>query len=451
MMDELNLSTIPIEPGVYFFRSAQGKILYIGKAANLRTRLRSYFRTSANLDSAKRKMLEEARRVTCTTTDSPIEALILEAKLIKEKQPPYNVHLRDDKRYFFIGFTREDCSRVFVTHQPTAPGVATDFVGPFTDGVAIKRTLKLLRRVFPYRTHKGLPRTCLQYDMGLCPIPSGIVPPSKKTVLACRRNIRAIKQVLEGDADKLIKRLEREMRRASRDEDFELARKRRDEVSGLLRVLDHRNVLTDEQRHDITVDDIPATIRRLMRGQTPHKDGRGETSTIQRIEGYDIANLQDGKAATGSMVVFTNGVPVSDEYKQCRIKTVKGSNDVKMIAEVLSRRVRHTDWREPDLIVIDGGKPQLNAALAALKNSRWDRGSRPIEVQPQGSPRLDLSGPSGPLVLALAKRDEEIYLPGRSKPLKLKKSHPFLLLLMHVRDEAHRFARRYHHRLRDYR
>lgn len=427
IMKPPNFSTIPTDPGIYFFRSEKGRhgrILYIGKAANLRSRLRSYFRASAALEPAKRRMLAEARAITWEITDSPIAALIFEAKIIKEKQPPYNVHLRDDKRYFYVGITREDCARVLVTHQPSTPGEATDFIGPFTEGVALKRTLKLLRRVFPYRTHKGYPRKCLQFDMGICPVPPGIDPPSRQTVRTAAQNIRAIRQVLNGDAEKLIRRLEREMRREAKEEDFEAAATLRDQVRGLLRVLDHRNVLEDERRHDITEEDVPATIRRLL--------PEGSRADAMRIEGYDIANLQDGKAATGSMVVFEQGVPVSDQYKKFKIKTVKGSNDVAMLREVLGRRSKH-DWPLPDIMLIDGGLPQVNAVTAELTD--W----------------LARMGTSAPLILGLAKREEEIIIHGRAKPLKLRRAHPFLLLLMHVRDEAHRFARRYHHHLRDYR
>src|SRR3989344_1274634 len=439
-----DFATIPDVPGVYFFhaprqaplrsgRDKRGKgsdILYIGKAANLRTRLRSYFRDGAALEPAKRKMLKEATRVTWEVTDSPIAALILEAKLVKTKQPPYNVTLRDDKKYFYVGFTREGCGRVFLTHQPHAPGEAAVFIGPFTDGRAIKTTLRLLRKVFPYRTHKGYPRRCLQFDMGLCPVPPGIDPPSRQTITTCARNVRALKQILQGDADTLLRQLEREMKRDAREQHYEVAAGRRDEAAGLLRVLEHRHVLEDEQRHDLSAADIPTTIRGIL----PRNQQRttNNQQPLQRIEGYDIANLADGKAATGSMVVFTRGVPDSDEYRQFRIKSVKGANDVAMLREVLRRRVRN-DWPLPDLILIDGGRPQVNAVVTELKD--W----------------LARMGASAPAIIGLAKREEEIIIPGRTKPLKLKKSDPFLLLLMHVRDEAHRFARRYHHKLRDYR
>lgn len=420
-MDAPDFTTIPQDPGVYFFLGSRGKILYIGKAANLRSRLRSYFRKSATLDAGKQQMIDEAQRITWEITESPVAALILEAKLVKENQPPHNVHLRDDKKYFYVGITRGDCARVFLTHQPHAPGEAAEFIGPFTEGRAIKRTLKLLRRVFPYRTHKDFPKKCLQYDMELCPVPPGIHPPSSKTKRECRRNIRALKQVLSGDAEKVLRRLEREMKRAAREEDFELAKKRRDEIRGLMRVLEHRNVLEDEQRHDVEIDDIPATIRRLL----PNNE------RLNRIEGYDIANLAEGRAATGSMVVFEKGVPASEEYKQFKIQTVKGANDVAMLREVLKRR-SNNDWKLADLMLIDGGKPQVNAVVDELAD--W----------------LDRLGEAAPAVIGLAKRDEEIIIPGRPKPLRLKKSDPFLLMLMHVRDEAHRFARRYHHKLRDY-
>src|SRR3989344_6285150 len=212
----------PQKPGVYFFLDKNRKILYIGKATNLRSRLQSYFRKNAERETSKRAMLEKVTRCKIQITNSDIEALILEADLIKKYRPPYNVLLRDDKNYFFVGFTRETFPRIFLTHQPLTPNPHTltpFYIGPFTEGQAIKRTLKLLRHVFPYATHRGTPTHCLFYDLGLCPIPKK--PPTDHKQLTTlkqeyKRNIRKIQEVLTGRHTGLIAKLSREMAAAAK-------------------------------------------------------------------------------------------------------------------------------------------------------------------------------------------------------------------------------------------
>ncbi|MBI4134344.1 MAG: GIY-YIG nuclease family protein [Candidatus Terrybacteria bacterium] len=406
----------PLLPGVYFFKDRRSRILYIGKATNLRSRLRSYFAPAVDLPPAKRALLREAKRLTWQTTANDIEALIEEARLVKARRPKYNVLLRDDKNYFFVGFTKEALPCVLLTHQPKKDN---HYLGPFTDGGAIKRTLRLLRRIFPYATHPGFPKRCLEYDLGLCPIEptTSDKQPTEMFVKQYRKNIRAIKEVLTGKRQTLLHRLVREMRRAAAANDFETAAKRRDEIRGLERVFAHRNIV-NRREHLLALSDIPRALRQHL-GEPP-----------ARVEGYDIANLARGKAATGSMVVFTNGKPDPAAYRQFRIRNVRGANDVAMLAEVLRRRLNHPEWPPPDLVLIDGGKPQFNTAHTVL--NAWATRKRI----------------STPVVLGLAKRLEELYLPGRATPLRLSKRQPFLQLLMHVRDEAHRFARRYHMRLR---
>lgn len=414
-MIKINLVRFPQKPGVYFFRDQRGKIIYIGKAARIRNRLRSYFAESADLSPAKRSLLKDAWKITWQIAASDIEALILEARLIKKYRPRYNVLLRDDKNYFFVGFTKEKLPRVFLTHQ-TAQQSAM-YLGPFTEGRPIKTTLRLLRRIFPYATHDGFPKRCLEYELGLCPIPPDVADPDAVFIRQYQHNIRALKDVLSGKRQALLKRLTQEMKAAAKGEDFKTAARRRDEVRGLKRVFDHSHVLNGEKIHYIERADIPIEVRRLL-GRKP----------LKRIEGYDIANLAHGRAAAGSMVVFTNGRPDRNEYRQFRIKTVPGANDVAMLQEVLRRRLRN-DWPLPELIMVDGGRAQLNAALAIMNHE--------LRIKNKGI-----------VVIALAKQSEEIYVPGLVEPLHLPKDYPFLQFLMHLRDEAHRFARRYHFRLR---
>src|SRR3989344_4633667 len=433
----VNVSKAPRKPGVYFFLDRKGKILYIGKAANLRLRLQSYFRASANLEPAKQAMISKVSGFKFKVTSSDIEALILEAQLIKKHRPPYNVLFRDDKTYLSVGFTKEIFTRVVLVRRNTEG--LEPVIGPFTDASALKQTLKLLRRVFPYATHKGFPKHCLWRDLGLCPIPKQ--KPANSNQLSdlkkeYRRDIKNLQAVLKGEKTGLLSKLKKEMAQAAKRHDFEKAAKIRDEIGGLERVFQHRFVVSNRWQiadREKLINDLPRTLQQLLPKRWPW-----------RIEGYDISNIQ-GTSATGSMIVFRCArinanaqsanqckyMPDKSQYRKFRIKTVKGANDVAMMQEVLSRRLSHREWPAPDIILVDGGKPQINAALAVLKDlniedRRWK-----------------------PTVLALAKKREEIYVPNKKEPIGLPQNHPFRLLLMHVRDEAHRFARAYHHKLRE--
>jgi len=419
----------PQKPGVYFFLDKNRKILYIGKATNLRSRLQSYFRKNAERETSKRAMLEKVTRCKIQITNSDIEALILEADLIKKYRPPYNVLLRDDKNYFFVGFTRETFPRIFLTHQPPPPNPYTlnpIYIGPFTDGDAIKQTMKLLRHVFPYTTHQKIQKHCLFFDLGLCPLPktSGSWEQNKTFIREYQKNIQSIRAMLEGRRTGLVTQLQREMTIAARKEDFERATKLHNQISWLERIFEHRTVVAGFLKREPGVgllDNLPVALRAVLLKTNPEQ---------WRIEGYDISNIQ-GTAATGSMVVFRGMVPNKNEYRKFKIKTVRGANDVAMIKEVLTRRFQHPEWQIPDIILIDGGKPQLNAAREVVISS-WQIGD----------------GKKKSVILALAKREEEIYLPNKKRPFRLPNDHPFRLLLMYVRDESHRFARTYHHKLR---
>ena len=417
-------------PGVYFFRSAGGDILYIGKAANLRARLSSYFLKSAALEAAKRRMMHESERITWQKTESEIEALLLEASLIKKHLPPYNIVMRDDKQYLFVGFTKETFPRIFFTHQPVAfaqtqnskrksksynSKVKTEFIGPFTEGYAVKRLLRSLRRIFPYCTCKEKHlRRCQQAELGLC---FGFCclknyQPIKEERAQYQKNIRYLKNVLGGRQQQLLKQLQIAMRRASKRQDFEAAARLRDQAYALERIFAHRHTLKKE--YAIENQKGLRELMMLLRLQ----------KIPDRIEGYDISNIQ-GNFAVGSMVVFADGIADKNAYRKFRIRTVHGANDTAMMREVLSRRLKHLEWTLPDIMLIDGGKPQLNAALHALRATN-------LAVQP-------------PNVIAIAKREEKLYTPNKKTPFKLKEMPTALLyLLQQIRDEAHRFAISYY-------
>lgn len=452
---------IPISAGVYIFRR-NTLPLYIGKAANLRQRLASYFRERAELPMKIQRMLEEATRLETIETASEIEALIKEAELIKKYRPKYNLLMRDDKSYFYIGITKEPFPRIFITHEPRQVLRITNktelrttktyreqfrnsknfvirrsarYIGPFTSGSALKSALKLLRRIFPFctcgRPHK---RPCLNSEIGRCPgycctivASSRQLPATSKRRSEYRKNIRNIVAVLSGDRTRLVGRLKREMKEAVKKERYEEAARLRDALFGLEDVFAHRQVLhTPEARLPDGQAHYPWPVI-LGKLQALLKTKRD----ISRIEGYDISNIS-GTGATGSMVVFTNGLPDKSQYRKFRIRTVAGSNDVAMLKEVLARRFKHSEWQQPNLLVIDGGKGQLNTALGVIR--RLKAKSQKLKA---------------PIVTALAKR-EEILFTEKGQTIYLQRHDPTMLhLFQRVRDESHRFARAYHHKLRE--
>lgn len=403
-------------PGVYVFRRGSTP-LYIGKAENLKKRLASYFRNSSLLPAKLQHMLGEATRLETIKTASEVEALIREAELIKKYRPKYNVTMRDDKNYFYVGITDDTFPRLFVTHQPRKNQYLR-YLGPFTSGKALTSTLRLLRRVFPYCTCKTLhARPCLSSQIGRCPgyccTKSG--EGSRRAYL---KNIERIVSVLSGKRTKLTVALMREMRRAAAQERFEEAARLRDTLEGLRQVFSHSPLLErSETRH------AWQTVRQKL------KSLLGITKPLRRVEGYDISNIS-GREATGSLVVFTDGAPDKDQYRKFRIRTVQGSNDVAMLKEVIKRRLAHAEWPMPGLMVVDGGKPQLGAALSVLRE-------------------FGMGGTVRPLVTALAKREETLYT-GKGGMIHLKKGDPMLLhFFQRIRDESHRFAKRYHHKRRE--
>lgn len=423
------LKKLPSFPGVYIFRDAKRRPLYIGKAANLKTRLYAYFRTESKHKPRIAKLIAEAISLQIIKTDSAIEALVQEASLIKRLRPKYNIIMRDDKNYLFVIITKEDFPRIILTHQPNTLHQKTEVVGPFTDAAALKSALKILRRAFPYCTckkmHQGL---CLGAELGKClgvccakalPISKG----RTQIINEYRQNIRTIVEILKGRKLADLKRqLKHKMVRAAQGTKYEKAAQLRNQLFDLEAIRLHRPVVHLEKKdNQERWKVLEIKIKTMLAAER----------TIARVEAYDISNLF-GIAATGSMVVFMNGVSAKSEYRKFRIKTVQGANDVAMIAEIVDRRFRHKDWLSPDLIVLDGGKPQLSAALKAL---------REFKIQ-------DLKFRI-PVVTALAKHDEELFIAGCKNPIKLKRqSREIMHFFQRVRDEAHRFAKNYHHKLR---
>lgn len=403
------VNALPLTSGVYLMKDAQGKVLYVGKAVSLRKRVQSYFRPSKGLLSKTDFLVSEIKDIECIPTDSEAEALILEASLIKKYRTKYNVELRDDKSYPCIEITNEIFPRIGIVRPRDHEFRKTKgsrFYGPYVNAKLIREALTIIRKIFPFRTCEPFPdKECLDFHIGLCEAPC-IQNVSAKDYA---KNIRNVRLILEGKKDILYRNLKKEMEQLSRDKKFEEAARVRDQLRAISALYSGTK--------DINYYKETEQLQRVL-----HLPRRPE-----RIEAFDISNIM-GQQAVGSMVSFFNGKPDKSNYRRFRIREVEGIDDFEMIAEVVRRRyrrLRNEGLPFPDLIVIDGGKGQLSAAREELFSLRVDI----------------------PLI-SLAKREEEVFLPGRRIPVILSRESLALKLLQRIRDEAHRFALSYHRKLR---
>lgn len=551
------LKQVPTKPGCYIYKAEDGSILYVGKAKNLRSRVSSYFRSSANHGMRIERMVRKIRDIEWIVVDTEVEALVLECNLIKEHRPPYNVRMRDDKSYPYIAITKEAFPRVIFTRNPRRATGRT--FGPYTSAFAVRDTLQILNKVFPLipcgKSWSGKPeqRPCLYYHMGQCLGPcAGLADRNEYQAV-----LNQVTKFLEGKEAGILESMERQMAEAAENLDFEKAAAIRDRIGAMHQILQRQKVLSDDgQDRDIVAvvkDERGAAIQMLyirggrLIGQTNYMmDGSKEASPTEavqefvkqyyatapevpreillpveieeraivqqwlrqkrgaavsvevpqggeglrlvdmaaknaelalqtmalelekqeewaqqaiqqlseelelptpalRIEGYDISNTS-GSLPVGSMVVTENGQAVKDQYRRFKIKwNPEEPNDFAMMHEVITRRLLKLIegdpkfGREPDLIMIDGGKGQLAAALDARDE-------------------LKLTIP----MIGLAKKQEIIFVPtvvpgsdAEGKPIYtyhevvLPLTSPGLMLLRKLRDEAHRFAISFHRKLRD--
>lgn len=402
---------IPITPGVYFFKDAKGEVLYVGKATNLRNRLSSYFQSGNGLMPLKQRLVREAAKVTWEQVDSEIEALLKEAHEIKKLHPPYNVLLRDDKTFISVKVTDEEFPRILPTRKIEAGGT---YYGPFTDARAVRETLRILRKLFPYRTSckPNSGRLCLDAHLGLCPGVCG----GRISKADYKDTIRRIKLFFEGKKQRIISGLKKDLREAKRAKDEARALRLAAQIQYLEKVITMAHVLSFGEKAE---GDVVELAKVLNLSEPP-----------KRVEGYDISHVY-GTLTTASMVVFTDGQANKPEYKKFKIKTVRGANDFASLQEVFRRRFgNHAStgddpWPVPDLVIVDGGRPQLSAAMEVWRE-------------------LNLTIP----LISLAKRHEEIFTPASPYPIVLPRTSPGLHLVQRVRDEAHRFAVSYHTLLR---
>ncbi len=401
------VKALPTSSGVYLYKDAAGAVIYVGKAVNIRKRVESYFRKiTASLKTDF--LVSRIARIETIQTASEAEALILEAGLIKQYQPKYNVELKDGKTYPFIQITKEEFPLVKLVRRNTRKykEVAAEYWGPYVNPALVREALQIIRKIFPFRTCEPFAdKLCLYYDLGLCQGPCE----GKISKEDYRRNIRSIKFILDGKKDDLYRNLRLEMEELSHRKDFEGAARLRDQIRAIGALYSGTG--------DINYFKEAEQLQRAI--------GLGYAPV--RIECFDVSNLM-GNQSVGSMVSFLNGKPDKNNYRRFRIKTVRGIDDFQMIAEIVKRRytrLQKENLSFPDLIVIDGGKGQLGAAMKELK-------------------KLNLALP----VIALAKREEEIFMPGKRNSVKLPPDSLGLRILMRVRDEAHRFGLKYHTLLR---
>ena len=412
--------SLPETPGVYIMKDADGRVLYVGKAANLRRRVSSYFERPHEIRI--QTLVTKIRRIDHENTDTALEALILEAELIKKLRPPFNVREKDDKSFLYIEITKEKFPRVLLVRGKDAER-GTRF-GPFTSASSVREAMHILRRIFPWNTHAPevigkLKRPCFDYEVGMCPGTCiGAITREEYT-----RTIDHLKLFFAGKKKTVLRDFKKDMACASKALDFEKAEKLRRRIFALQHIQDTALISENEVL-------LPAAVG-------PNEAGGGSGDGIYRIEGYDISNIS-GTDAVGSMVVFENGEPNKDEYRKFKIKTVFGPNDIGMLTEVLERRFAHhmhsngssasgreglvhASWRLPNLVLIDGGLAQANAAKKILLRA----GLRiPVIGIAKGPER---------------KRNDIIG----AVPKGVRKE-----TLVRVRDEAHRFAIGYHKNLR---
>ncbi|WP_425400707.1 excinuclease ABC subunit UvrC [Aeoliella sp.] len=418
-------SKFPTTPGVYLFQDKQGRVIYIGKAKNLKARAGSYFLQAAADERRTAQLVREAYDIDFLEAESEVDALLMESRLVKDIQPKFNQELRDDKTFPYLQITtHEDFPRVEITREPKSSGVK--LYGPFTNVSSLRGALQVLQRVFKFRTCSldiddgderwRWFRPCLLASIDQCTAPCNLRISKEEY----RKDIKRLRMFLDGNRKSLVKEMQKEMQQASADLKFEKAARLRDEIQLLERIKERGDLEQHEQPEVFYIDP--------KKGLAGLKKVLGLSEMPRTIEGVDIAHL-GGNETVASLVQFIDGLPFKPGYRRFRIREVQGIDDYASIREVVARRFRglqETEQVFPDILLIDGGKGQLGRGMEAFRS---------LGIEP-------------PTVLSLAKKEELIYVAGRDEPLRLSRHAYALRLLQYVRDESHRFAQHYHHLLR---
>ncbi len=419
------VKTFPQTPGVYLMKDASGVVIYVGKAKNLRSRAGSYFLKAALQESRTAVWVLDIADIDYLECESEVDALLVESRLIKDIQPKNNIEQKDDKSFPYLQITTgEDFPRIELTRTPKTKGVK--LYGPFASAGSLRGAISVLQKIFKFRTcsldiEEGDERwkwfrPCLLASIKQCTAPCNM----RISKADYRKDIRRLQLFMEGKKTRLINSLKKEMLAASKALEFEKAARLRDEVT-MLESLDERGELDTHVQPEVFYIDPKKGLTGLQRilklPETP-----------RTIEGVDIAHLGGGETVA-SLVQFIDGIPFKPGYRRFKIKEVSGIDDFRSIHEVVSRRFKRLHDESdtfPDILLIDGGKGQLSSAVSAFES---------LGIEP-------------PVLLSLAKQNEEIFRPGASEPIVLDRRSYGLRLLQYVRDEAHRFAQHYHHILR---
>jgi excinuclease ABC subunit C len=417
--------SFPQSPGVYLMKDAAGRVIYIGKAKSLRSRAGSYFRKEAALDPRTCELVKHIADIDFIPLDTEVDALLTENRLVKDIQPKFNKDLKDGKSFPYLQIrTREEYPRVEITRTPRRRGVR--LYGPFTSVGSLRAAVQVLQRVFQFRTcaldiksdddRWRWFRPCLLHSIRQCTAPCNFRVGRDEY----RKQVRKLVLIMEGRKAKLIREMDGQMRQASAAMQFEKAARIRDEMTALNKLALRGKADDNSQPEVFPIDP--------KKGLVGLKKVLGLPTVPRSIEGFDIAHLS-GHDTVASLVSFLDGLPFKQGYRRFKIRTVEGVDDFASMREAVFRRFKRLADDEavfPDILLIDGGKGQLSAAMDAFRS---------LGIDP-------------PTLISLAKQEEEIFRPGQSESIRLSRHSAALRLLQYVRDEAHRFAQHYHHLLR---
>lgn len=403
------LKTLPAAPGVYFHKATNGEIIYVGKAAVLKNRVRQYFHKTQK-DPKTEALVKEIADTDWIVVDTEMDALFLESEMIKRYMPKWNILLRDDKTVSYVRINmRSEVPYVSFTRTPQDDKAV--YIGPFYGKTAVAKALRILRRVFPYYDKPYDGKKTLNTDLGLTP---GIEV-GRMSAQEYKKNLRKLRLYLEGGRHKLISEIEKQMQQAAKEERFEEAVELRKQLFGL-RELQKKIVFSDKEFLDISSDQALVDLQKLL----------GLADPPRRIEGYDISH-QSGTNVVGSMVVFTNGVSDRSEYRKFKLRNQR-NDDTANLREVIERRLKHQEWDFPNLVILDGGLMQVNAVRDLL----WNKNIAVIGRDKSGDHTRNAAVR---IIIPKIGENQEVMLSPDSHVAKL---------IARIDDEAHRFAITYH-------
>ena len=415
MLEREILNKIPNKIGVYIFKDKKNNVLYVGKAVDLKERIKQHL---ASKNPKIQELIKETENIEIIELNSEAEALLKESDLIKKFDPPFNQLLRDDTQYFYVGFTKEIFPKVFITHQPQK--YKAEFLGPFTEGSALRKILNIIRKEIPFCTclkpHKS---TCLNSNLGLC-YGWCCKLGEKGDEKIYKKNIQKIKEILKGDLKKIKKKLLNELKKLVEKDEIEKAFKIQKQIIAINKILNQSNLIKpiDSEIEKINKIKILKDLQNLLDLE----------KFPSLIEVYDISHYS-GAYKVGIRILLRNGEYDKSGLRKFKIKTVLKPDDPRMIYEVLKRRLKHLEWELPDIILVDGGKIQLKFALKALYENKLEKKIK---------------------IIALAKPKGLLYYNINKPPISLEVLPYNLRSFIILADKlAHRAAIKYHRKLRE--